>query len=289
MSNIVSDAQLFKAIKSSIDNRTPLSYIRMGDGEFQLMKLPKHCNSLAEINLRNLQLKHIIARYGEEFTEDNYFLKQWRADIVDAIRNSDYCGIFTVPEINEMIKTGWREGCNYDETIRMYVPNPAILESYDIDVNKLKLCSPMFNRSKELGIVDNFKNLIGDQRFTMITNRTNELINNTKFKTLFGENVDFITVDHKHGVKESKALLQKEYVKSQFKDIKNHVVVFALGSAAKSLCNELKDDWGKCALDMGSVIDAWAGIISRPSYGDLYSYCLTVPTKEAPKTNIDCR
>ncbi len=286
MHNIVSNHQLFQAIKNSINNRTPLSYIRMGDGEFQLMKLPEHCNSLDEINLRDLQLRHIIARYGEEFTEDNYVLLEFRAEVVDAIKRSDYCGIFTIPEINEMIKTGWRAECDYNDTVRMYIPNLGILESYDIDVSKLKLCSPMFNRSKELGIIDNFKELIGDQRFTMITNRTNELMNNKKFKTIFGEHVDFITIDHKHGIKEAKAFFQKEAVKAQFKDIKNHVVVFGMGGAAKSLCNVLKDDWGKCALDMGSVIDAWAGIISRPSYGDLYSYCLTVPANEAENTDI---
>jgi len=286
MSKIVSSSELFEAIRNSINNRTPLSYIRMGDGEFQIAKKPQHCNSIEEKDLRSFQLKHIFARYGEEYIEDSKFHNKWRADIVEAIKKSDYCGVFTVQEVDEMIKTGWRADCDYEDTVRMYVPNLSVLEYYGVDLSKLKLCSPMFNRSEELGIVDNFKKLIGDQRFTIITNRTKELMSNKKFKTLFGEQVDFITVTHEHGVKESKALYQRTAVSDQFKNIKGHVVLFAIGGAAKSLCNVLKNDWGKCALDMGSVIDAWAGIISRPSYGNIYSYCLTVPADEAPETDI---
>ena len=37
---------------------------------------------------------------------------------------------------------------------------------------------------------------------------------------------------------------------------------------------------------MGSVLDAWGGTISRPSYANAWSYCLTVPVNEAPKTDI---
>ena len=37
---------------------------------------------------------------------------------------------------------------------------------------------------------------------------------------------------------------------------------------------------------MGSVLDAWAGIISGPSYGNTWAQCLTVPINEAPTTDI---
>ena len=33
---------------------------------------------------------------------------------------------------------------------------------------------------------------------------------------------------------------------------------------------------------MGSVMDAWAGSISRPSYLEGWSHCVSVPLSEAP-------
>ena len=144
----------------------------------------------------------------------------------------------------------------------------------------------MFNKGEQLGIIENFKQLVGDRRITIITSQTENLKNNRKFQINLGNQVDFITVKHEHGNPKSKALNQKDWVRSHFKDIKSHVVLFGMGGAAKDLCNELKNDWGKCAIDMGSTLDAWAGIISRPSTANIWKHCLTVPVEGAPETDI---
>ena len=102
----------------------------------------------------------------------------------------------------------------------------------------------------------------------------------------FGNSVDFISVKHNHASTD-KTFYQREYIRSQFKNIKTHVVVFALGLAGKDFCSELKNNWGKCAIDMGSTVDAWAGSISRPSFGNIDSHCLTVPIDEGKFKNTD--
>ncbi len=286
MNRNVTDAELFVAIQNSVANSTPLSYIRMGDGEIQLIKKIMHCKSPGELSIRAHALKHIMLRYNEVYTEDNPVMLKWRQAIIDSLKSSDYCGMFTTQEVTEIMALGWLRDANKEATLGRYVPNRELFDYYDIDVNKLKICSVMFNKSEQLGVIENFKQLIGDRRITIITNQTENLKSNHKFKTYLGNQVDFITVKHEHGNPNSKALNQKDWVRSHFKDIQNHVVLFGMGGAAKDLCNELKNDWGKCAIDMGSVLDAWAGIISRPSYGNIWSRCLTVPVQGAPETDI---
>jgi hypothetical protein len=280
MKRTISDAELFNAIKNSIKNKTPLSYIRLGDGEIQIMKIPQHCNTPDETNMRKIALTHICKRYNVDFNEDCEFLLRCKKIIIDSINASDYLGLFTPEEIGELAIKGMRINAN------RYAPNKEILNYYNIDSSKLKICSVMFNKGIELGIISNFKKLIGDQRITMITNQTANLKANKKFQEVFGDSVDFINIKHEHGNPNAKALSQRVWLRSQFKDIKNHIVLLGVGHAAKDLCNELKNDWGKCAIDMGSVLDAWAGIISRPSYGNVWSQCLTVPVNEAPSTDI---
>ena len=280
MKRNITDQELFNAIKNSIQNKTPLSYIRIGDGEIQILKKPEHCHTQSEINTRHLSLVHICKRYNVEFTEDCKFIKDFRELLVHTFNTSDYCGLFTAEEISELTIKGM------NLRPERYVPNKEMLNHYNIDSSKLKICSVMFNKGIELGIISNFKKLIGDQRITMITSQTENLKANKKFQEVFGDSVDFITIKHEHGNPNAKALYQHDWVRGQFKDIKNHVIIFGMGGAAKNLCNELKNDWGKCVIDMGSVIDAWAGIISRPSYGNVWSQCLTVPVNEAPTTDI---
>jgi|TARA_R110000744_G_scaffold182588_1_gene301838 hypothetical protein len=286
MNRNITDAELFIAIQSSIANSTPLSYVRIGDGEIQIMKKILHCKTADELNIRAHALKHIALRYNEVYTEDNPLMLKWRQGIIDTFKSSDYCGIFTTQEIEEMMALGWLKEARKEATLGRYVPNQDVFDYYGIDVNKLKICSVMFNKGEQLGIIENFKQLVGDRRITIITSQTENLKNNRKFQINLGNQVDFITVKHEHGNPKSKALNQKDWVRSHFKDIKSHVVLFGMGGAAKDLCNELKNDWGKCAIDMGSTLDAWAGIISRPSTANIWKHCLTVPVEGAPETDI---
>ena len=286
MNRNITDAELFVAIQSSIANTTPLSYIRMGDGEIQIIKKILHCKTPDELNIRAHALKHIALRYGEVYTEDNPVMLKWRQDIIDTFKSSDYCGIFTSQEIEEMMALGWLREASKEATLARYVPNREIFDHYNIDINKLKICSVMFNKGEQLGIIENFKELVGNRRITIITNQTENLKKNHRFQINFKDQVDFITIKHEHGNPKSKALNQKDWVRSHFKDIENHVVLFGMGGGAKDLCNELKNDWGKCAIDMGSTLDAWAGIISRPSTANIWKHCLTVPVEGAPETDI---
>jgi len=280
MKRTISDKNLFQAIKESINNKTPLSYVRLGDGEIQILKRPEHCYTQNEIEIRRVALVHICKRYNIDFTEDCEFLLRCKKIIIDSINTSDYLGLFTLEEISELAV----KGMNLD--INRYVPNKEIFEHYDVDINNLKICSIMFNKGSELGVIENFKKLIGNKRVTIITSQEKNLKANKKFQDIFNNNVDFINIKHEHGNPNSKALSQRDWLRSQFKNIKNHIVLLGVGHAAKDLCNELKNDWGKCAIDMGSVLDAWAGIISRPSYGNTWAQCLTVPINEAPTTDI---
>lgn len=286
MNRNITDAELFVAIQSSIANSTPLSYVRIGDGEIQIIKKILHCKTADELNIRAHALKHIALRYNEVYTEDNPLMLKWRQAIIDTFKSSDYCGIFTTQEIEEMMALGWLKEARKEATLGRYVPNRDVFDYYGIDVDKLKICSVMFNKGEQLGIIENFKQLVGDRRITIITNQTENLKKNSKFQINLGNQVDFITVKHEHGNPKSKAFNQKDWVRSHFKDIKSHVVLFGMGGAAKDLCNELKNDWGKCAIDMGSTLDAWAGIISRPSTANIWKHCLTVPVEGAPETDI---
>jgi hypothetical protein len=276
-SNITND-ELFKAIQLAVKDKTPLSYVRLGDGEVQLLKLPIHCQSPSDEEIHTLSLTYIFRRHNETYTKDAYetslFLQKFKKIILDSIKGSDYLGMFTYQEIINLREMGETSVDNN------YVASKVVFDYYNIDTTKLKICSPVFNRYPALGYIDNFKELIGNERITIMTDMTDELKENKKFKDTFGDSVDFISVKHNHATDTDKSFYQREYLRSQFKNIKTHVVLYGLGGGAKDLCNELKNDWGKCVIDMGSVLDAWAGHISRPTYRGFWGHCLTVPFSE---------
>ena len=283
ISPTISNEELLNKIKLSIKNKTPLSYVRMGDGEIVFLKSSDNVED-DELIIAEEALTSIFNRHNQVYhpidSKNSLFYKKYKKIIIDSIKGSDYLGMFTYQEIIDLNNAGF-----YDIDDR-YVPNKKVLESYDFDFNKIKTCSPMFNRFPGLGIIDNFKKLIGDERITIMTDMSEELKTNKKFQNTFGDNVDFISVNHQHASNADKSFYQREYIRSQFKNIQSHVVLYALGGGAKDLCNELKNDWGKCVIDMGSVLDAWGGVISRPSYGNIWSQCLTVPVNEAKETDI---
>ena len=198
MNRNITDAELFIAIQSSIANSTPLSYVRIGDGEIQIMKKILHCKTADELNIRAHALKHIALRYNEVYTEDNPLMLKWGQAIIDTFKSSDYCGIFTTQEIEEMMALGWLKEARKEATLGRYVPNQDVFDYYGIDVNKLKICSVMFNKGEQLGIIENFKQLVGDRRITIITNQTENLKKNHKFQINLGNQVDFITIKHEH-------------------------------------------------------------------------------------------
>jgi hypothetical protein len=48
------------------------------------------------------------------------------------------------------------------------------------------------------------------------------------------------------------------------KNIKEHVILYGLGYGAKYIPSYLSTNYGKCVIDMGAVLDGWAGKITRP-------------------------
>jgi hypothetical protein len=204
--------------------------------------------------------QQFIIRHGKKYSRaahlDSLFIHKIQKIVLRAINSSDYLGMFTFKEVLDRSA--------YMGLDDRYVPSEIVLDYHKINLDKLNICSPLHNRDPELGNIDNFKELIGNERITIMTDMADELKENKKFQDTFGNSVDFISVKHNHASTD-KTFYQREYIRSQFKNIKTHVVVFALGLAGKDFCSELKNDWGKCAIDMGSTVDAWAGSISRPS------------------------
>ena len=114
-----------------------------------------HCKTADELNIRAHALKHIALRYNEVYTEDNPLMLKWRQAIIDTFKSSDYCGIFTTQEIEEMMALGWLKEARKEATLGRYVPNRDVFDYYGIDVDKLKICSVMFNKGEQLGIIEN--------------------------------------------------------------------------------------------------------------------------------------
>ena len=172
ISPTVSNEELLDKIKLSIKNKTPLSYVRMGDGEIVFLKSSENCPA-DELLIAEEALTSIFSRHNQVYhpidSKNSLFYKKYKKIIIDSIKGSDYLGMFTYQEIIDLNNAGF-----YDIDDR-YVPNKKVLESYDFDFDKIKTCSPMFNKFPALGIVDNFKKLIGDQRITIMTDMSEEL------------------------------------------------------------------------------------------------------------------
>lgn len=253
------ETYLFGELKKSIKDESPFSYARIGDGEIHILTDDSLFTNKIEIIEHKKIMNSIYKRYDTN-SKNTKLIQDLRNIILRTIKNSDYLGIPNIANFDKLSKL-------------VYQLKMPVLEKYKINNDALKICDATFNRSDLIGNINNFKDLIGNRPIHIMTSNMNRLMNVSKIHKLLNVPISYTQVNHIQSSKE-RSFYKREFIMNSLPNIKEHIVLYGLGEGAKDACHTLRNNYGKCVIDMGSVLDAWSGQISRPKYKNVYSHCM---------------
>jgi hypothetical protein len=236
-----------KKIKHAVDNKLPLSLVRLGDGEFAVIRYPKYTDE---------QLcKARIGRWFRSVSLSSKQLKSIRNQILIACQNATILGI---PSIREQKVYGkWRQFRRYANEYGILRKNKILFHFYKIQninynliLRKLDEVSCITCRDVSEGIkkrfsinkVNVFK--IPPELFLYnkrIKDRNKNTLNRKHYPDVFKEIVSYL----------------------QNNDLTGKVFLIGAGGLGKSYCHFVKEAGG-IGLDIGALFDGWAGLYTRP-------------------------
>jgi hypothetical protein len=233
-------------LKTHIENKTPLSMTRFGDGEVKFMNrnLP-----------RNLKSKFCE---GWGYKMSNY--KEGEDLVVDiltrSLKNTDVLGFM---DLNNDVCRSLK--CK---------PN-----TWSLPLSKLKeinrdkellVCDHQISRSNELGNILNLKKILNGNDIHIVSPRT-ENIKRKKIDKILGCNVYYTQINFNSKMKDREKMFEK------VDEIKENIIIESLGLLGKDVPHYLASK-GKICLDFGATIDAWCGVNSRPWFKGLQKHLL---------------
>jgi hypothetical protein len=239
--------QIEDSIIQKIKDKRPLSLIRLGDGEFHVIKYP-------------LQTKEKLcrARIGRWFDADDLTRKEImsiRNQIHRACQNADVLGIPSIGELKRYPK--WKYFVKTCNRYKIFKPNQKHFYFYHIigldykkilkDVDEL-YCITCRNIGSKIENNFNIKKvityLIRGEKYAFTSNLKSNYIkwNGTNhFPDDYLKIIDWLSSTHTQG----------------------KVFLVGAGGLGKIYCNIIKK-YGGVGIDVGALFDGWAGVMSRP-------------------------
>lgn len=239
----ISDEDAINLIKEKITTNTPFSYIRFGDGEILIMNDKKHHEQFQG---------RVCGQCGLEYPKDvDKAFSIYREILWNTFIKSDMIGIS-----NFINKISFQQGWSLKK---------SIVNERNINIDELLIATHILPRHPNMGEMNGMKNLIQGNDIHIISPNKDLLIKNKIDKKL-GVNITY--TDHtkiNYG--------NRDTLIESFKDIKENIVLYGT-SLNKDYGIILRDKHGKISIDMGSVLDAWSGLGTRPEYreGNKHSY-----------------
>jgi|TARA_R110000823_G_C15904875_1_gene497253 hypothetical protein len=225
-------------IKEKIRANTPFALSRYGDGEIYFINR----NSPPQHQQRGCR------DWGYDYPSQlNDFYDDSSKIILNGITNSDVIGI--MDKNNDIAKS-----INYTE--EKWSIKKSLLKDNEIDVSNLVICDHMLSRAEEFGRPDNFKEILQGKSLNIISPNT-EILKTKNLDKLFESDVTF--THHPYNVN----LRNRDEFINSFKNIKSEVVLVGCG-IQKDYVSYLKHNNDKIAIDVGALLDAWSGLLTRP-------------------------
>jgi hypothetical protein len=281
--------ELIKSIQFSL----PFSYTRFCDGELALLKeyfkLIKNdsyyinlCNAdnhIDKFNLFPLPELNTLGYYARKFQSeiiDDYFNNRWcvksNSDkihiiktigecIISGLQNSSYIGIW---DIEKDVLHGTPD--DFYVWLHSYVPHIELFA--ECGVNFKNITSASIHREDSIANPLNFKEILNGQPIHIFTSNEYELRNVTKLHELLETEITYTNITPIRGKYESFSFMHHDFLHEECKKINAHVILYGLGYGAKHLPAYLSNNYGKTAIDMGAILDGWAGKITRPYMKD---------------------
>lgn len=222
-------------IKERIEANTPFALSRYGDGEIYFLNR----NSPIEHQIKNCKL------WGYNHPlELNTFYNHSSEIILNGLKNSDVIGI--MDKTNDIAKN-----INYKE--EKWSIKKSFLKDNGVDTSNLIVCDHMLP-SEEFGKPENFKDILQGKSLNIISPNT-DILKTKNLSKLFDADVTY--TNHPYNIN----LRNRNEFIDNFKNIKSDVILVGCG-IQKDYVSYLRYNHNKIAIDVGALLDAWAGIIS---------------------------
>lgn len=283
----LSEEDTLNDIIYAIQNNTPISYTRYGDGEILMLKeyFRKIHNNSYYINLCNANryIPHVkefhskadniedyARRYHYNNMYDNFMYNRWdvRDDatqtgiiktlgesLIYGLQNSSHIGIWQ-PELDHI----------GDYFLRNHAYTPHIELFKACGVNFKKLTGSYFHLNEPIANPFEFKKILNGKPIHIFTSNEEELKNVVKLHNILETSITYTNLKPIKRKWETHSFAQHKYIKEKSKEIKEHVILYGLGYGAKHVPGYLHNTYGKAVIDIGAVLDGWSAKITRPHF-----------------------
>ena len=244
---LIDPKSITKMIKKSIDLERPLSLVRLGDGEYSVIRYPKTTSE-----------KQCKIRIGRWFDIKNINRKQIvsiRNQIHRACQDADILGVPSIGEQKRYPK--WKYFYKICGNYHIITPNKSYFYFYHIiklnyqeilkglDIVYCITCRDISRKiEKKFGIKKAEIFLIPPERYAYrksLRKQFNKWDGDPHYPDLYDEIVQWF----------------KSF------DLKGRVFLIGAGGLGKIYCMKIKQ-LGGIAIDVGALFDAWAGVCTRP-------------------------
>jgi len=237
----ISIVDTVEIIKNKIRQNEPFCLTRFGDGEMRLMK------NTHRHDKRWVKSVCATERYSYP-AEVDLLYHDYGKMLWDTFNKSDIVGI--MDEYSKALPGRHRL---HDWSITL-----DDLEKLKIDYKDKKICDHQISRSKELSQIDNFKEIIQGKDIHIIS-KNYPIFKSIHLDKILGVNITYS--DHPNSINNR----NKENTIENFKNIKEDLVIMGIG-LQKDYGPILRDKHKKISIEIGATMDAWGGILSRPSF-----------------------
>jgi hypothetical protein len=237
------NSEFVQKLSSVISSKIPFCLTRFGDGEITHLneKVPKNW------------IDYYNRSWG--FEEASEGLNEIDKILKKALKYSDAIGVLDPNnEVSKLI--------GYDHDI-WALPKKYLSHSDEKIVVDHQIC-----RSNELGNPNNLKNIISGSSVCLISPNS-EKLKSSGLEKILETRINFLFSPEGINLKEREKFLKV------FDTIKEDIVIYGCSIRGKDFGVLLKER-GKIALDFGSTLDAWSGLITRKWFepGNIQAHCL---------------
>lgn len=244
----LTNKQAVSIIKEHIDSNKPMFLIRLGDGELNMLKPDKKQNKQF--------ISKLLQRMGtwpDSQSEKKKYLDIYINMMVEAIKSADIVGIGT-----EYI-TSERHGIS--ASVDNWNITNSDIQEHGIFLENKHICDHRLHLSDDFGNVNNLKKILNGRPIHIIGHYVDYLQEN-KLHELLECPISY-TVSPEMYYKNRKS------VEGNLPNIKEQIILIGSGGVGKTVGKILKEKYGKIVIDVGSLLDAWAGVYTRPWFGKL--------------------
>jgi hypothetical protein len=285
----LSEEDTLNDIIYAIQNDTPISYTRFGDGEILMLKeyFHKIHNNSYYINLcdANRYIPH-VKEYGNKADNiEDYAVRYHRSTMYGNYMTNRWAvhDVITFKKIIKTIGESLISGLQNSSHIGIWQNAYSLIGDYFLyehartpHVQLFKACEVDFKKLTDVNIYKNeilanpfkFKELLNGKPIHIFTSNEEELKNITKLHEILETSITYTNISPVKRDWTTHAFAYHDYIKEKSKEIKEHIVLYGLGYGAKHVPGYLHNTYGKAVIDIGSILDVWAGRLTRPHFKD---------------------